>query len=174
MTIIYRLIFNYEINFGYWLFFVPIIFFFLVAAVFIIPIKFLTKKYYDGWKFWLKYLVALVVGMEFSAYAQDVYVRTNHLYEECKSELSPDRNHIGEVCVIEYSTDYIEHHLWLKVYDAKTSKLIKEGDGGSAVYGLHWKIESGQVVSMYSDTIDWREALTLPPSWLDKMRAKLP
>jgi hypothetical protein len=175
MSVIYRFIFDYEIYFGYWLFFIPIFLLSFIVAIFVVLVNFCIKKSYDGWKFWLKYLLMLIVGMEFTAYIQEAYVRTNNLYKDCKKELSPDRNYVGEVCILDYINDSTEDHLWLKVYDAETLKLIKEGDGGTAIYNINWRInELGQIVSMYSDTKDWKEALTLPPSWLDKLRAKLP
>jgi hypothetical protein len=176
MSIIYRIFSDYWIEPGFWMVFIPLIFIFFTIAIFIIAIKFFTTKKYTGWKFWLKYLLFLLIVMEFSAYAQEAYIRRGELNEKCKKELSPDQIYIGEVCKLGYRTGSPgESHVWLRIYDAKTSELIKEGDGGFSWVDIYWDTdELGKTTSIYSDTTKDKYTLILPPSWLDKIRAKLP
>jgi hypothetical protein len=175
MLIIYRYLYNYEVELGFWTFFIPIILVFFVIAISTISLKILTKKNYNGWKFWLKYFLLLVVGMELCAYAEEAYIRKNNINETCKKEISPDFIYVGEVCVLSYRTDSATNHVWLRVYDYKETNLIKEGYGGFALTTLYWMSDkSGRTTAMYADTVDEKATLTLPPSWLDKLRAKLP
>jgi hypothetical protein len=176
MSITYRVFSDYWIEPGFWMLFIPLILIFFIVAIFVIPFKFFTRKPYSGWKFWLKYLLFFLVSMEFSAYFEEAYIRQGELNEKCKKEFSPDQIYIGEVCKLGYRTGSPgEGHVWLRVYDAKTLKLIKEGDGGFSWIDIYWiKNESGRTTAIYSDTTEDKYIMRLPPSWLDKIRAKLP
>jgi hypothetical protein len=117
----------------------------------------------------------ILFTIEFSAYAEEAYIRKNDMSRRCKKHVSPDLIYIGEVCILSYRTDSAENYVWLRVYDYKTVKLIKEGYGGFGLTTIYWMSDqSGNTISMYADTADEKATLTLPPSWLDRLRAKLP
>jgi hypothetical protein len=44
MSIIYRYFSGYEVELGFWLFFVLIFFIFFIVAIFVVAINFFTKK----------------------------------------------------------------------------------------------------------------------------------
>jgi hypothetical protein len=175
MSIIYRIFSDYWVEFGFWVAFVPLIMVFFAIAIFVVPIKLCIKKSYDGWKFWSKYLLLLIAGMEVCAYIEEAYIRKYELNEKCIKELSPNKIYIGEVCKLADSTGTPGSHVWLRVYDAKTLELIKEGDGGYSWLEIFWDVdELKNVTAIYSNTTEDKYTMELPPSWLDKIRAKLP
>jgi hypothetical protein len=65
-------------------------------------------------------------------------------------------------------------HMWLMIYDAKTTVLLKEGDGGlNESAEIYWKTNKlGETISvnLYYFCAEFK----LPSSWLDRLRAKLP
>jgi hypothetical protein len=59
------------------------------------------------------------------------------------------------------------------VYDAKTLTLLKEGDGGLSEMEVRWDTdESGKTIS--ANLKYYSANFKLPPTWLDRLRAKLP
>jgi hypothetical protein len=174
MSVIYRLIHGYYVEPGFWIlpFLLLIISSAVACCVFFIGI--ITKKN-NKLKIVSKIILAMIVITELLAYAEDTYIRTNFDEEKCSQSTSPDRVYLGKMCrlgIVLWGNDI---HSWLMIYDAKTMTLLKEGDAGVNLEDIHWGTgENGKTISAHVDMEEDGLILKLPPTWLDKLRAKLP
>jgi hypothetical protein len=174
MSVIYRLINGYYVEPGFWIFIFLLLIVSFVVAFFVFFIGLITKKN-NKFKIIIKIIFALLLTTEFLAYLEDAHIRANFDEEKCSGSLSPDGLYFGKKCqlgVIFWGND---PHLWLMIYDAKTMTLLKEGDAGVNLEDIHWGIgENGKTISAHVDMEEDGLILKLPPTWLDKIRAKLP
>jgi hypothetical protein len=176
MSVTYRILFGYEIELGLWMFFAPIVLVFFVVFLSSLSRLFVDKSY-KRWKAWLNFLILLIMCMEALAYTEEANVRSHFDPKKCYQRLSPDGVYMAKLCYLNRGAGNNAAHVWLMVYDAETLDLIKEGDGGTTLdYKIHWNQgPEGKTTGVYSDVSTSLDLeLTLPPSWLDQLRAKLP
>jgi hypothetical protein len=176
MSVIYRIFSGYEIDFGFWMFFVPMVVVFFVVFLGSLS-RLLIDKSYKRWKPWLKFLMFWIICMETMAYTEGAIIRDDFDPKKCYQRLSPDGVYMAKLCYLNRGAGNNAAHVWLMVYDAETLDLIKEGDGGATLdYKIHWNQgPDGKTTGVYSDVSTSLDLeLTLPPSWLDRLRAKLP
>jgi hypothetical protein len=125
-------------------------------------------------KKWLQLILLFFVCIEFSAYIEEAYTRKN-LDKKCYRSFSLDKAYIGEVCNLggDYWANYT--HIWVMIYDAKTMRLLKECDGGMILDNMRWDTDdNGKTNSFYAHAHKAGLVIDLPPTWLDKLLAKLP
>jgi hypothetical protein len=173
MSIIYRMVSGYGVEMGWWVIFIP----FLLASILIFVVIFLFrlifKKQHKISKKWLKLILFTITIVEASAYVEEAYIRTMLDEKICHQTLSPDGVYIQKTCDLGGDNPYT--HIWVMIYDAKTMNLLKEFDGGMLLEGMRWGTDdNGKTNSLYAQMHKTGLVIDLPPTWLDKLLAKLP
>jgi hypothetical protein len=173
MSIIYAMFFADTIEFGPWMFFLPLVFSFTLIFLASCILK-IFRRNYQGWKLWLKILCLLVFLMELTAYIESARARANFHENNCYKSLAPDGIYLAKLCSLGRDAGSNFTHMWLMMYDAKTLILLKEGDAGlNESNEIRWEIDKyGKTVSV--NLKFFTAEFKLPPSWLDRLRAKLP
>jgi len=106
-------------------------------------------------------MIALVVN-----YAFDIRLRSGA--HDCERKSSNDGRYVAELCLLRdngHDADYVG-----RVYDARNNELLVERTFDAPETELLWF--SGQISFMRGG--DDSDAIHLPPSWLDRLRSKLP
>lgn len=110
-------------------------------------------------------LACIVTLIGLLAYGADVMYRSTA--HECKREMSPSGRYVGETCYLarEYGTLF-------RLYDAHTEELQTERSylDPDAPH-LVWQQD---LVQYDVGATDGKGFVTLPPSWKDRLKAKLP
>jgi hypothetical protein len=170
MSIIYRILHGHPLEAGLWNFFIPI----LLILVFLYIFNLICKKF-TNWKKKLKFLLILVAVMEFTNYMEDAYIRSNLDNTACDEVTSPDGVYVAKTCYFLQSARQSYNQIWLMIYDAKTMKLLTEDNRRMELNELHWSLdENGKTVAAYTDIRNLDLKIKLPPSWIHRLRAKLP
>lgn len=88
---------------------------------------------------------------------------------ECRLEKSPDGKYVGEICLTSY--EHLNSNYLIRIYSAESNSLLadrvfNERDGASDQVELHWRNNAVEIIGS--------DAISLPPTWWDRLRAKLP
>lgn len=105
-------------------------------------------------------LIIVTIGFQYLLSAH----RRTHAHE-CKREMSWGEIYIGEICYLPYRDGTL-----FRLYDAKTNELLAE----RTYSDMYPKMVFGNDRVYYSMSSDPEDYLLLPPTWLDRFRAKIP
>lgn len=88
---------------------------------------------------------------------------------ECRLEKSPDGKYAGEICLTRY--EHLNSDYLIRIYSAEgkhllADRMFNERDGASDQVELHWHNNAVEIIGS--------DAISLPPTWWDRLRARLP
>ena len=114
----------------------------------------------------LRLIKAIFILLVIALVAQYAFFVRSRIYaNECRKEVDDLRRYIGEVCYLPYRDGAL-----FRLYDAKTNKLVAERTY-SDIYPQ--MLFDGDRV-YYHLGVSPEEYVPLPPTLLDRLRAKLP